>query len=61
MFTMMDQIFDRTYQSGRAELNAGIDRGLSRIVNMAVTSFEALHRSQWNAPWLRNSRDAGCA
>ena len=27
---MVDEIFDRSYQSGRAELNAGIDRALRR-------------------------------
>jgi len=26
---MVDEIFDRTYQSGRAEFNAGLDRGFA--------------------------------
>ena len=27
---MVDEIFDRTYQSGRADLHASIDRGFAR-------------------------------
>jgi hypothetical protein len=28
---MIDEIFDRTYQSGRAELNAGLHRAFTKI------------------------------
>src|SRR5688572_12683629 len=31
MVTMNDEIFDRTYQAGRADLNAGIDRAVQRV------------------------------
>ena len=57
---MMDEIFDRTYQGGRAELNAGLDRGFHRIGDTIGKSFEALHRIQWKAPWERNSKDVRC-
>lgn len=48
---MMDEIFDRNYQAGRADFNAGLDRGFARIGNAFSTTFKALHRIQWNAPW----------
>ena len=56
----MDEILDRTYQAGRAALNAGLDRGFRRIGNSIGKSFEALHRIQWSAPWAGNSRDVRC-
>ena len=63
---MNDEIFDRTYQAGRADLNAGIDRAVHRIGHgLGSTigkSLEALHRIEWNAPWAgKSARDPGCA
>ena len=59
---MVDEIFDRTYQAGRADLNAGIDRAVHRIGGAIGTtigkSLAVLHRIEWNAPWTRNSKDA---
>ena len=48
---MMDEIFDRNYQSGRAHLNAGIDRALARVARSIAASFKALHRVEWSSPW----------
>ena len=53
---MRDEIFDRSYQSGRAELNAGIERGLERIARSAGAAFDSLHRIQFAAPWNKRSR-----
>ena len=50
---MMDENFDRTYQSGRAELNAGIDRAVQRIARALGDSLKVLHRIEWSAPWQR--------
>ena len=50
---MVDEIFDRNYQAGRADLNAGLDRGFARIGNGLSATFEALHRIQWSAPWTQ--------
>ena len=60
---MVDEIFDRNYQSGRAGLNAGIDRGLARIGRSVMRGFEVLNRIQFAAPWARDSaaRGPGCA
>lgn len=57
---MVDEIFDRTYQSGRAEFNAGLDRGLNRLGESIGKSFKALHRIQWSAPWKRKSTNVQC-
>ena len=58
---MIDEIFDRTYQAGRADLNAGIDRGLHRLGGTIGKSLEVLHRIEWSAPWQRGSKDVGHA
>ena len=61
---MMDEIFDRTYQAGRADLNAGIDRAVHRIGgsigDTIGKSLKALHRIEWNAPWTGNSKNTQC-
>lgn len=61
---MIDEIFDRTYQAGRADLNAGIDRAVQRIGegigSTLAKSFQVLHRIEWSAPWARNSKDPQC-
>ena len=61
---MVDEIFDRTYQAGRADLNAGIDRAVHRIGAAIGSTFgkslTVLHRIEWSAPWTSNSRDAQC-
>ena len=57
---MVDEIFDRTYQDGRAELNAGLDRGFGRIGSTIGKSLKVLHRIEWNAPWARSPNDAQC-
>ncbi len=51
MRTMMDEIFDRNYQQGRAELNAGIDRAIATVAREFGKTLAVLHRIEWNAPW----------
>ena len=55
---MMDEIFDRTYQSGRAELNAGIDRAVHKVARSLGASLKALHRIEWSAPWNASDKPA---
>lgn len=61
---MIDEIFDRSYQSGRAELNAGIDRAAtalgSAIINAIGGGLSALHRLEWNAPWKAEVKRPKC-
>ena len=58
---MMDEVFDRNYQAGRADLNAGLDRGLHRIAETVGKGLKALHRAEWSAPWIRDPKDVGHA
>ena len=58
MITMIDEIFDRTYQNGRADLNAGLDRAFAALGKALGDSFKVLHRIEWSAPWEQKSKDA---
>jgi hypothetical protein len=61
---MIDEIFDRTYQQGRADLNDGIDRLFGTIGREVGKSLKAIHSFEWSAPWAVKpaaSKDAGCA
>ncbi len=57
---MRDEIFDRTYQSGRAELNAGLDRAFNGIGGTIGKSLAVLHRIEWSAPWNAKSKTGQC-
>jgi hypothetical protein len=56
MLTMMDEIFDRHYQEGRASLNAGLDRAFSRLSKAVGNAFQVLHRIEYSAPWTARSK-----
>ena len=58
---MNDELFDRDYQAGRAELNAGIDRAIAGIGRTLGDSLNVLHRIEWNAPWQAKSSRIGRA
>ena len=51
MITMMDEIYDRGYQAGRAELHDGIDRLIGKIASALRPALTALHHVEWDAPW----------
>lgn len=57
---MTDEIFDRNYQAGRDDLNAGLDRGFARIVKGLSATLKTLHRIEWSSPWA-NAKDVGHA
>jgi hypothetical protein len=44
---MRDELFDRDYQNGRADLHKGVDE----LVRLAAGAFQLLHRIEWSAPW----------
>jgi len=48
---MIDEIFDRQYQAGRAALNADLERGFTRLGRAVGNAFDVLHRIQYSAPW----------
>jgi hypothetical protein len=55
---MIDEIFDRTYQSARADLNSGLQLILGRIGKAAGNAFRVLNRIEYEAPWLARRRQA---
>ena len=57
MITMVDEIYDRGYQAGRAELHAGIDRLIAKVRGIIVPALSAVHRLNWDAPWNAKSND----
>jgi hypothetical protein len=58
MVTMVDEIFDRHYREGRAELNSSIDRALKRLSNAITNVFNVLQRIEYDAPWAPSRRRA---
>ena len=48
---MIDEHFDRGYQSGRTALNDGLDRGIARLTHSIAVGLEALNRIEFDAPW----------
>ena len=59
---MRDELFDRDYQSGRDQLNSGIDRAIANLGSTLGDSLKLLHHIEWSAPWNANtSRRAGRA
>lgn len=53
---MIDQMFDRAYQQGRAELNASLATAVRRMGTAIVNAFEVLNRIEYDAPWLSQRR-----
>ena len=61
MVTMVDEIYDRHYREGRAELNASIDRALKRLSGSISNAFNVLNRIEYNAPWAPRKKTVGRA
>ena len=53
---MIDEIYDRQYQQGRAALNDGIDRLIASVGTELGKSFAAVYRFEWSSPWNRTSK-----
>jgi hypothetical protein len=60
MVTMIDEMFDRTYQAGRADLNAGIHATFGRFAREIGKGLAAMHRIEWNAPWKAQPKRPTC-
>jgi len=52
MVTMIDEIFDRGYQSGRAQFNAALSNGIARLTGSVMDTFNVLNRIEYQAPWI---------
>jgi hypothetical protein len=57
MQTMVDEIFDRHYQAGRADLNRAIVAGARRLGEAVANAFNVLNRIEYSAPWA--ARETG--
>lgn len=57
MITMVDEIYDRGYQSGRAQLHTGIDALIGKIRDAFAPVLAALYHVEWDAPWNTESND----
>lgn len=53
---MIDEMFDRAYQSGRADLNAGIRVSFGGLAREIGKGLAAMHRIEWSAPWNVQTR-----
>ena len=58
MVTMIDEIFDRTYQRRRSELNAAIGHGLQERRQSRRRCFRGLNRIEYSAPWTASTKAA---
>ncbi len=56
---MVDEIYDRMYQDGRADLHAGLDRAFARIGHSVGNAFKVLQRIEYSAPWNQTSKKVG--
>ena len=60
MVIMVDEIFDRHYQAGRADLNAALSGLIGRLGNAVSNSFKVLNRIEYSAPWTVQPKRARC-
>ena len=60
MVTMVDEIFDRHYQAGRADLNAALSGLFGRFGSAIGNSFKVLNRIEYSAPWAVKPKRARC-
>jgi hypothetical protein len=58
MVTMVDEMFDRAYQAGRADLNTSLQAGFGRLAKAIGNSFTVLNRIEYSAPWTPRRKRA---
>ena len=51
MVTMIDEIYDRNYQAGRAGLNASLTASFGRLGRAIGNAFAVLNRIEYSEPW----------
>ena len=55
MVTMVDEIYDRGYRSGRNELNGAIAFVVGRLGSSVRNAFEVLNRIEYSSPWAAST------
>ena len=53
---MIDEIFDRQYRTGRAELNMTLLDAVRNLGKSVSDAFKVLNRIEYSAPWAAKSR-----
>jgi hypothetical protein len=56
MITMVDEIYDRSYQAARAELNQSLGAMVRAVRNAIVPALSAIHHFEWDAPWTAGNK-----
>ena len=54
---MVDEIHDRGYQAGRAELHDGIEALVRKVRNAIAPALAAIYHFEWDAPWNVSRND----
>jgi hypothetical protein len=54
MITMIDEIYDRSFQAGRAELNKGILALAHKVRDAMQPALSGVYHFEWDAPWKVN-------
>jgi hypothetical protein len=57
---MVDEIFDRTYQQARSDLNASLGRSLASLGHAVGNAFNVLNRIEYQAPWAPRNKRVRC-
>ena len=57
---MVDEIFDRHYQTVRQDLNASISDTFARLLHAVRNAFEVLVKIEYQSPWTAPTRKAKC-
>ena len=52
---MIDEIYDRRYQHGRAQLNSALAAGFARLRAAVANAFDVLNRIEYSAPWTKRT------
>jgi hypothetical protein len=55
---MVDEIFDRHYQTARSDLNATLIHAFGGLGRAAGDAFKVLNRIEYQAPWATRARKA---
>ena len=51
MITMVDEIYDRDYQAGRADLNEALVGFARKVRSTIAPALSAAYHFEWDAPW----------
>ena len=60
MLTMIDQLYDRSYQSARAQMNIDTAKQIRLLFLSVGAAFRALNRIEYAAPWAERRRTGNC-